>query len=131
MEKLLCATLAALKKNASTKVLLPILCCLILSECSPCVKEKGLETASPNHQLTATVVYIGCGAIAKDATWVTLHRTGEKYGRSDDLVFTAVQQQRLEISWIDDSHLSVYCHCHDDDVRFQVTKKGEITISYK
>jgi hypothetical protein len=130
VEKLLCATLAALKKNASTKLLLPILCCL-LSACSPCDKEKRLETASPNHQLTATVVYIGCGAMAKDATWVTLHRTGEKYDRSDDLVFTAVQQQRLEISWIDDSHLSVYCRCHDDDVRFQVTKKGGITVSYK
>jgi hypothetical protein len=51
----------------------------------------------------ATVVYIGCGAIAKDATWVTLHRTGEKSDRSDDIVFSAVQQQRLDIAWADDS----------------------------
>lgn len=113
------------------KQILPILCCLILFACSPCDKEKGIEVVSPNHQLTATVVYVGCGAIAKDATWVTLHRTGEKYDRSDDLVFTAVQQQQLEVAWSDDSHLAVYCHCRDEDVRFQVTKKGGITISYK
>jgi hypothetical protein len=56
---------------------------------------------------------------------VTLHRTGEKYDRSDDVVFTAMQQNRLEIAWIDDSHLSVFCQ------RFQVIKKGGINISYK
>jgi hypothetical protein len=33
--------------------------------------------------------------------------------------------------WIDDSHLSVYCRCRDEDVLFQVTKKGGINISYK
>jgi hypothetical protein len=81
--------------------------------------------------MTATVVYVGCGAIAKDATWVTLHRTGEKYDRSDDLVFTTVQQQRLEIAWADDSHLTVACHCRNDDIRFQITKTSGITISYR
>jgi hypothetical protein len=30
---------------------------------------------------TATVVYIRCGA-SKEVTWVTLHRTGEKFDRS-------------------------------------------------
>lgn len=84
-----------------------MLCCLALSGCSPCDRMKEAEVASPNHEMTATIVYVGCGAIAKDATWVTLHRTDEKYDRSDDLVFTAVQQQRLEIAWIDDSHLTV------------------------
>ncbi len=115
------------------KMLVCIVCCLTLAACShfPCEGEKGVETTSPNHQLTATVVYIGCGAISKDATWVTLHRTGEKYDRSEDIVFTAVQQNRLEIAWIDDSHLSVFCRCRDEDVRFQVIKKGGINISYK
>jgi hypothetical protein len=113
------------------KALLPIFCCLVLSACSPCDQEKGTEVVSPNNRLTATVVYLGCGAIAKDATWLTLHRTGDKYDRSDDLVFTAVQQQRLDVAWSADSHLVVYCHCRDEDVRFQVTKKGGITISYK
>ena len=113
--------------------LLVCLCLLVLSGCShfPCDGEKGAEATSPNHQLTATAVYIGCGALSKDATWVTLHRTGEKYDRSEDIVFTAVQQNRLEITWIDDSHLSVFCRCRDEDVRFQVAKKGGIEISYK
>jgi hypothetical protein len=115
------------------KSLVSIVCCLVLSACShfPCETEKGADTTSPNHQLTATVVYVGCGAISKDATRVTLHRTGEKYDRSDDIIFAAVQQNRLEIAWIDDSHLSVYCRCRDEDVRFQVTKKGGVNISYK
>jgi len=69
--------------------------------------------------------------MSKDATWVTLHRTGEKYDRSEDIVFTAVQQNRLEIAWIDDSHLSLYCRCRDEDVRLEVIKKGGINISYK
>src|SRR6266851_9768294 len=111
------------------KMLVCIVCCLTLAACShfPCEGEKGVETTSPNHQLTATVVYIGCGAISKDATWVTLHRTGEKYDRSEDIVFSTVQQKSLEIAWKDDS----YCRCRDEDVRFQVTKKGGIYISYK
>jgi hypothetical protein len=115
------------------KMLACIVCCLALSACShfPCEGEKGAEATSPNQQLTATVVYIGCGAISKDATWVTLHRTGEKYDRSEDIVLTAVQQNRLEIAWIDDSHLSVFCRCRDEDVRFQAIKKGGINISYK
>jgi hypothetical protein len=115
------------------KMFVCIVCCLTLSACShfPCEGEKGAEATSPNHQLTATVVHIGCGAISKDATWVTLHRTGEKYDRSEDIVFTAVQQNRLEITWLDDSHLSVFCRCRDEDVRFQVIKKGGISISYK
>ena len=108
-------------------------CCLLFLGCShfPCEGEKGAETISPNQKLTATVVRIGCGAIGKDATWVTLHRTGERYDRSDDIVVTVVQQARLELAWIDDSHLSVYCRCRDEDVRFQVTKKSGINISYK
>ena len=115
------------------KSLASLICCLVLSACShfPCEAEKGTDTTSPNHQLTATVVYIGCGAIGKDATWVTLHRTGEKYDRSDDIVFEAVQQNRLDIAWIDDAHLSVYCHCRGEDVGFQVTKKSGVNISYK
>jgi hypothetical protein len=116
------------------KLVVSIICCFLLSACSPhfpCEAEKGIETTSPNHQLTATVVYIGCGAMSKDATWVTLHRTGDKYDRSEDLVFTATQQNRLEIAWIDDAHLSVFCRCREDDVRFQVIKKSGINISYK
>jgi hypothetical protein len=54
------------------------LVCALLSACSPCYHEKESEMASPSHQLTATVVRVGCGAMAKDATWVTLYRTGEK-----------------------------------------------------
>jgi len=87
--------------------------------------------ASPSHQLTATVVRVGCGAMVKDATWVTLHRTGEKYDRTDDVVLTVVQQRQIGIAWTDDSHLSIDCRCSDDDVRLRVTKKGGITISYK
>ena len=113
------------------QALLSGLCSIALSGCSPCDNEKGAEVVSPNHQLTATVVHVGCGAMAKDATWITLHRTGEKFDRSDDLVFTTVQQQRLEIAWADDSHLLVTCHCRDDDIRFQVTKRSGITISYR
>ncbi len=110
-----------------------IVCCLLLSGCShfPCEGEKISDTISPNHQLTATVVYIGCGAMGKDATWVTLHRTADKYDRSNDIVFSAVQQNRLEIEWKDDSHLSLYCRCRDEDVRFQVVKKSGVNISYK
>jgi len=89
------------------------------------------DKISPNHQLTATVVYIECGAMGKDATWVTLHRTGQKHDRSDDIVFTTVQEIPVEIEWKDDSHLSLYCRCRDEEVRFQVTKKGGISISYK
>ena len=125
------ATLRVVAEPVNLKKALLLQMCLVLSACSPCDKGKGTDVASPNHQLTATVVYIGCGALAKDATWVTLHRTDEKYDRSDDLVFTAVQQQKLEIAWIDDSHLSVFCHCRDDEIRFQVTKKGGITITYR
>jgi hypothetical protein len=128
-----CATLGHSDDAIMLKMLVCIVSCLALSACShfPCEGEKGAEATSPNHQLTATVVYIGCGAISKDATWITLHRTGEKYDRSEDIVFTAVQQSRLEIAWLDDSHLSVFCHCRDEDVRFQVIKKGGINISYK
>ena len=112
---------------------LSLTCCLVLAACSnfPCEGEKEAEATSPNHQLTATVVYIGCGAISKDATWVTLHRTGEKHDRSEDIVLTAVQRNQVELAWKDDSHLSVFCRCSDGDVRFQVVKKGGINISYK
>jgi len=110
-----------------------VLCCmalLVLSACSLCDQERISDTTSPDGSLTATVVYIGCGAITKDATWVTLHRKGDKYDRSNEIVFSTVQQQQVDVSWKDASHLSIYCHCHDDDVRFQVTKKGNIKISY-
>src|SRR5260370_16487313 len=111
--------------------LVSIVCCLVLSACShfPCEGEKGADTTSPNQQLTATVVYIGCGAIGKDATWVTLHRTGEKYDRSDDIVFSTVQQKSLEIAWKDDSHLSVYGPSPDEDRPFQATTNALIYIS--
>ena len=89
------------------------------------------DTTSPNHQLTATVVYMGCGAMGKDATWVTLHRTGQKFDDADEIVFTAAQRSRLEVEWKDDSHLSLFCQCREEDVRFQVIKKGGINISYK
>ena len=109
-----------------------LVCCLAACGRFPCEEEKISDATSPNRQLTATVIWIGCGAIAKDATWLTLHRTGEKYDRSDDVVFSTVQQHSLEIKWVDDSHLSVDCRgCREDDVRLQVTKKGTITISYR
>ena len=108
-----------------------LLVCALLSACSPCDYEKASEAVSPSHQLTATVVRVGCGAVAKDATWVTLHRTGEKYDRADDLVLSVVQQQQIQIAWTDDSHLSIDCRCGDNDVRLRVTKKGGVTITYK
>ena len=105
----------------------------VLTGCShfPCDAEKVSDTASPNHQLTATVVQIGCGAMAKDATWVTVHRTGEKHDRQDDIVFSVVEQRPIEVSWGDDSHLNLFCRCRDEDVHLQVIKKGGISISYK
>jgi hypothetical protein len=69
--------------------------------------------------------------MAKDATGVTLHRTGRKYDRSDDVVFEVVQQTGVDIEWKDDAHLSVSCRCTDQDIRFQVTKKNGISIGYK
>jgi hypothetical protein len=110
-----------------------VACIALLSACShfPCDREKVSDTTSPNHQLTATLLYIECGAIGKDHTWVTLHETGKKYDRSNEIIFEAVQQNRVEIEWKDNSHLSIYCRCRDEDVRFQVIKKGVVTISYK
>jgi hypothetical protein len=112
---------------------LVVLACITLTACShfPCDQEKVSDVSSPNKQLTATVVKIGCGAITKDATWLTLHRTGEKYDRSDDIVLSVSQLHQLEIAWIDDTHLSVYCRCREDDVRLAISKKGDIHISYK
>jgi len=105
----------------------------MLSACSrfPCEGEKVSDQASPNRQLTATLVHIGCGAMGKDATWVTLHRPGEKYDRSDDIIFSTAQENRVDVEWKDDSHLSLYCRCRDEDVRLQVIKKGGISILYK
>jgi hypothetical protein len=53
-----------------------------------------------------------------------LHRTNEKYDRSDEIVFSAAERRPLEIELTDGTHLSVFCRCRDEDVRFQVTKKG-------
>jgi hypothetical protein len=62
---------------------------------------------------------------------VTLHETAGKYDQKEDIVFTAVEKQLLEIAWIDDQHLSIYCRCRNDDIRLQVVKKGNINITYK
>ena len=107
--------------------------CALLTACSgfPCAHDKGMEATSSDQAVTATVVYIRCGAVAKDATWVTLHRTGDKFDRRDDMVFSAVQQRPIDLKWLDDSHLSIDCHCSDKDVRFQVVKIGGTNVSYK
>ncbi len=87
--------------------LLSFLCCalLLVSALTPRVTRKRSRMQFRQiDKSPATVVYIGCGAIAKDATWVTLHRTGEKSDRSDvALSFQRWQQQRLDIAWADDS----------------------------
>jgi hypothetical protein len=90
-----------------------------------------MEAASSDQAVTATVVYIRCGATSKNATWVTLHRTGDKYDRRDDIIFSVVQQRPVELKWLDDSHLSIDCHCSDTDVRFQVIKIGGTQVAYK
>jgi hypothetical protein len=107
--------------------------CALLTGCSGflCAHDKGMEATSSDQAVTATVVHIGCGAITKDATWVTLHRTGDKYDRRDDIIFSAVQEHPVELKWLDDSHLSIDCHCSDTDVRFQVVKIGGTKVSYK
>jgi hypothetical protein len=69
--------------------------------------------------------------MAKDATWVTVHRTGEKYDRQDDIVFLVPEQRPIEVSWSADNHLNLFCRCRDEDIHLQVVKKGEINISYK
>jgi hypothetical protein len=69
--------------------------------------------------------------MGKDATWVTLHRAGQRFDDKDEMVFTAAQRNQVEVDWKDDSHLLLFCHCRDEDVRFQVIRKGGINISYK
>ncbi len=104
-----------------------------LTGCShfPCDAHKVSDAASPNHRLTATVVQVGCGAMAKDATWVTVHRTGQKYDDSNDIVFSVREQRPMEVSWSDDRHLNLFCRCRDEDVHLQIVKRGDISISYK
>jgi hypothetical protein len=55
--------------NFMWKLLASVVCCIALSACShyPCDQEMQEDITSPNRKPTATVVYIGCGAIAKDA----------------------------------------------------------------
>jgi hypothetical protein len=69
--------------------------------------------------------------MAKDATWVTVHRTGDSFDRKEDMVLSVVQQNRVFMEWKDDSHLSLDCRCRDEDVRLQVIKKGGVSISYR
>jgi hypothetical protein len=99
--------------------------------CSLCDEEKISDTASPDGRLVASVLWYGCGAMAKDATWVTLHRAGDKANRSEEQIYVAIQEHAIEIRWLDDSHLSIHCRgCSDADVRFQVVKRGSVTISF-
>jgi len=115
------------------KLVMALISLSALTGCSrfPCDAERVSDTASPNLRLTATVVQIGCGAMGKDATWVTVHRTGGKYDRADDIVFTVREQRPIDVSWSDDNHLKLFCRCHDEDVHLQIVKRGDINISYK
>ena len=107
--------------------------CILLTACSgfACNHDKGMESTSADQTVTASVVEISCGASARDATWVTLHRTGDKYDRHDDVIFSATQQHPVELKWVDDSHLAIDCHCTDKQILFQVAKIGGTNIAYK
>jgi hypothetical protein len=107
--------------------------CILLSGCSgfACSHDKGMESTSADQTVTASVVEISCGAPAKDATWVTLHRTGDKYDRHDDVIFSAAQQHPVELKWLDDSRLSIDCRCSEKEILFQVIKIGGTNIAYK
>ena len=107
--------------------------CILLTGCSGfgCNHDKGMESTSADQSVTASVVEISCRAPVKNATWVTLHRTGDKYDRHDDVIFSATQQHPVELKWVDDSHLAIYCHCSDKEILFQVIKIGGTNIAYK
>jgi len=79
-----------------SSVLPALVFCLIFSACFhfPCEAEKVSDSTSTNRQLTASVIWIECGAMGKDATWVTLHRTTDKPDRSQEVIFSAVEQTR-------------------------------------
>ena|SRR4029077_3024724 len=81
----------------------------------------GISAVSTEGRERTFFVYIGCGAISNDATWVAVHRPGEKYDRCEDIVFTTLQRNQVKIAWIDDSHLSVSCRCSSSPALKRVT----------
>jgi 5,10-methylene-tetrahydrofolate dehydrogenase/methenyl tetrahydrofolate cyclohydrolase len=53
------------------------------------------------------------------------HRSDEKYDRAADVVLAVVGEPKIEMRWVDDSHLFVDWGCNDGDVRFRMPQKHD------
>ena len=109
-----------------------ILLGVLTSSCHPCADEVVWSKASQNGDLTATVFYRDCGATTKEVTWLTIHRSSASYDRPDDIALTADHMQTIDLTWIDNSHLSVRCRsCRRDEVHHQANSVRSVQIRYQ
>lgn len=105
---------------------------LSVAGCSPCADEVIWRRLSPDAKLTATVFLRDCGATTKPVSWVTVHPSAERYDKEKDIALTADRVQKIEVTWTDNSNLSIRClTCQRSEVHAQRTKVGLVSVHYQ
>src|ERR1700730_19405248 len=119
--------------RASFAALLSVLAsiAMLLGGCSPCADEVTWRKPSPDSKLTATVFLRDCGATTKPVSWVTVHPSAGRYDKEKDIALTADRGQKIEVTWTDNSNLSIRClTCQRSEVHAQRMKVGLVSVHY-
>jgi len=105
---------------------------LLLGGCSPCIDEVIWRKPSPDSKLTVTVFLRDCGATTKPVSWVTVHPSSGRYDNEKDIALTADRVQKIEVTWTDNSNVSIRClTCQRSEVHAQRMKVAWVNVHYQ
>jgi hypothetical protein len=95
-----------------------------------CHEEITSETKSPDSERVAETVTRDCGATTSWTTSVRVRWTNSR-PEPRDMVFAAVGLPEVQVSWLDETTLSVDCrNCTEDQIYQRATKSGKVKILF-
>src|SRR5260370_28698642 len=109
-----------------------LMCPALLLGCSPCSDKVIQQVSSPGNLRVATSSLRHCGATTSFYTRVIVRPTVKSTNEIEQLVFSARNEQKIDLSWKSTSELVVRCDtCHSEEIEYQVMKAGSLRISYE
>src|SRR5260370_31471198 len=103
----------------------------LLLGCPPCSDDLIQQASSPDNIRIAISSLRNCGATTSFYTRVIVRPTAKSTNGIEQLVFSARNSQKIELSWKSASELVVSCHsCHNEDIEIQVMRVGTLRIRY-
>jgi hypothetical protein len=110
--------------------LLALATAVLSSACGRCENRVAFNKQSPDARLVATVYDHDCGALADYKVRVVMHAPEDTFD-DGDVVFEAVNGQRVFVSWIGERQLRITCEtCMYDEMPKQVDFYDDVRITY-